>query len=95
MTQTSFFCATITQHFFSIVNIELEKISLRFIGNRLSLNVKKTKHTLFQKKSVKKNIPLKPPDLKIANNSIKEHFFDIKNSSFKPGKENFKKNLIN
>ena len=41
-----------------------------FIANRLSLNVKKTKCTLFHKKSVRDNIPLKLPDLKIANNSI-------------------------
>ena len=41
-----------------------------FIANRLSLNVKKTKCTLFHKKSVRDNIPLKLPDLKIGNNSI-------------------------
>ena len=34
------------------------------------LNVEKTKYTLFHKKSVRDNIPLKLPDLKIANNSI-------------------------
>ena len=52
------------------VNRDLEKISLWFIANRLSLNVKKTKYTLFHKKSVRDNIPLKLPDLKIANNFI-------------------------
>ena len=55
---------------FATVNHELEKISLWFIANRLLLNVKKTKYTLFHKKSVRYNIPLKLPDLKIANNSI-------------------------
>ena len=42
-----------------------------FIANRLSLNGKKTKYTLFHKKSVRDNIPLKLPDLKTVNNSIK------------------------
>ena len=54
---------------FATVNHELEKISLWFIANRLSLNVKKTKYTLFHKKLVRDNIPLKLTDLKIANNS--------------------------
>ena len=55
---------------FATVNHVLEKISLWFIANRLSLNGKKTKYTLFHKKSVRNNIPLKRPDLEIANNSI-------------------------
>ena len=55
---------------FATVNHELEKISLWFIANRLSLNVEKTKYILFHKKSVRDNIPLKLPDLKIASNSI-------------------------
>ena len=41
-----------------------------YIANRLSLNVKKTKYTLFHEKSVIDNIPLELPDLKIANNAI-------------------------
>ena len=56
---------------FATANHELEKISLWFIANRLSLNIKKTKYTLFHRKSVRDNIPLKLPDLKIANNSNK------------------------
>ena len=48
---------------FGILNYELEKISLWLIVNTLSLNVKKGKYTLFHKKSVRDNIPLKLPDL--------------------------------
>ena len=48
---------------FGILNYELEKISLWLIINTLSLNVKKDKYTLFHKKSVRDNIPLKLPDL--------------------------------
>ena len=65
-----FFSSSNIKTLFATVNHELEKISLWFIANRLSLNVKKTKYTLFHKKSVRDNIPLKLPDLKIANNSI-------------------------
>ena len=60
---------------FATVNHELEKISLWFIANRLSLNVEKTKYTLFHKKSVRDNIPLKLPDLKIGNNSIERTIY--------------------
>ena len=48
---------------FGILNYEAEKISLWLIVNTLSLNVKKGKYTLFHKKSVRDNIPLKLPDL--------------------------------
>ena len=48
---------------FGILNYEVEKISLWLIVNTLSLNVKKGKYTLFHKKSVRDNIPLKLPDL--------------------------------
>ena len=48
---------------FGILNYELEKISLWLIVNTSSLNVKKGKYTLFHKKSVRDNIPLKLPDL--------------------------------
>ena len=65
-----FFSNSNIKTLFATVNHELEKISLWFIANRLSLNVEKTKYTLFHKKSVRDNIPLKLPDLKIANNSI-------------------------
>ena len=45
-----FFSSSNIKTFFAIVNHELEKISLWFIANRLSLNVEKTKYTLFHKK---------------------------------------------
>ena len=65
-----FFSNSNIKTLFATVNHELEKISLWFIANRLSLNGKKTKYTLFHKKSVRNKIPLKRPDLEIANNSI-------------------------
>ena len=52
------------------VNNELYKIGEWFKANRLSLNIKKTKYTLFHKNSVKDNIPLKLPELKIADRAI-------------------------
>ena len=39
-------------------------------ANKLSLNNKKTKYTLFHKNSIKDDLPLKLRDLKIANNQI-------------------------
>ena len=58
-------------HFFSKVNEELEKIGDWFKANKLSLNnKKKTKYMLFHKNSIKDDLPLKAPDLKIANNQI-------------------------
>ena len=55
---------------FLTVNNELHKIGEWFKANRLSLNIKKTKYTFFHKNSVKDNIPLKLPELKIANRAI-------------------------
>ena len=55
---------------FLTVNNELHKIGEWFKANRLSLNIKKTRYTFFQKNSVKDNIPLKLPELKIANRAI-------------------------
>ena len=55
---------------FAKVNEELEKIGDWFKANKLSLNNKKTKYTLFYKNSIKDDLPLKLPDLKIANNEI-------------------------
>ena len=51
---------------FLTVNNELHKIGEWFKANRLSLNIKKNKYTFFHKNSVKDNIPLKLPELKIA-----------------------------
>ena len=52
------------------VNNELDKIGEWFKTNKLSLNVKKTKYTFFHKNSIKDDIPLKLPALKIANREI-------------------------
>ena len=71
MTPTSFPSSNI-KTFFATANYKLEKISLWFIANRLSLNVRKTKYTLFYKKSVRDNIPLKLPDLKWLTTLLKE-----------------------
>ena len=49
---------------------ELHKIGEWFKANRLLLNIKKTKYTFFHKDSVKDNIHLKLPELKIANRAI-------------------------
>ena len=57
---------------FLTVNNELHKIGEWFKANRLSLNIKKTKYTFFHKNSVKDNIPLKLPELKIANRGIEK-----------------------
>ena len=55
---------------FKIFNEELKKIGDWFKANKLSLNNRKTKYTLFHKKSSKDNLPLKLPALKIADNNI-------------------------
>ena len=55
---------------FLTVNNELHKIGEWCKANRLSLNIKETKYTFFHKNSVKNNIPLKLPELKIANRAI-------------------------
>ena len=55
---------------FYTVNSELEKISQWFKANKLSINIKKTKFTLFHKNSFKDDIPVKPPALMIGSNNI-------------------------
>ena len=54
------------------LNNELHKIGKWLKANRLSLNIKKNKYTFFNKNSVKDNIPLKLPELKIANRRIEK-----------------------
>ena len=49
-----FFSNSNIKTLFATVYHELEKISLWFIANRLSLNIKKTKYTLFYKKISKR-----------------------------------------
>ena len=48
----------------------MEKISQWFKANKLSINIKETKFTLFHKNSFKDEIPLKLPVLMIGNNNI-------------------------
>ena len=48
---------------FSVMNEELEKFNIWFKANKLSLNVDKTKFTLFYKGSQSENLPLKLPVL--------------------------------
>ena len=55
---------------FKIFNKELKKIGDWFKANKLFLNNRKTKYTLFHKKSFKDNLPLKLPALKIADKNI-------------------------
>ena len=55
---------------FKIFNEELNKIGDWFKENKLSLNNRKTKYTIFHKTSSKDNVPLKLPALKIARNII-------------------------
>jgi hypothetical protein len=54
------------------MNFELNKISDWFTANKLSLNVKKTKYTLFYKKLQEVNLPLKLPDLFLNYKEIKQ-----------------------
>ena len=56
---------------FSIVNMELKKISEWFKAYKLSLSIKKTDYTLFHKNSAKYDLPLKMPGLKIVNSVLK------------------------
>ena len=51
--------------------MELEKIREWFKANKLSLNTKKTKYTLFHKNSTKYDLPLKMPDIKFVNSVLK------------------------
>ena len=55
---------------FYTVNSELEKISQWFKANKLSINIKKTKFTLFHKNSSKDDIPVKVPALMVCSNNI-------------------------
>ena len=55
---------------FQDMNTELKAVNDWFNANKLSLNVDKTKYTLFHKKSQTDNLPLKLPDLIINNKKI-------------------------
>ena len=57
---------------FAEMNEELHKFNMWFKANKLSLNGKKTKFTLFHKVSQSEIIPLKLPTLSINNTKIKQ-----------------------
>ena len=56
---------------FQIVNAELKNLETWFNGNKLSLNLTKTKYAFFHPKSYSDDIPLRLPALKINNSIIK------------------------
>ena len=56
---------------FNIVNNEPIKINDWLKANKLSLNANKTKYTFFHKLSIRDNIPLKLPILKVNDSPIK------------------------
>ena len=65
-----FFTLKDIRYLFQIVNEELENINQWFASNKLSLNIKETKYSFFQKPSQKENISLLLPKLKINNYEI-------------------------
>ena len=69
---TNLFCSdSDIRAVFEIANQELGQISDLFLSNKLSLNVEKTKYTLFRKHTDQENIPSKLPLLQL-NDSIIE-----------------------
>ena len=54
---------------FYTVNSELEKISQWFKADKLSINIKKTKFTLFHKNPYNDDIPAKIPALMVGSNN--------------------------
>ena len=62
---------------FTKMNEELQKFNIWFKANKLSLNVDKTKFTLFHKASQSENLPLKLPDL-FMNNTLIERRDSLK-----------------
>ena len=57
---------------FETVNCELKTLSQWFRANKLFLNIKKTKYTLFHKYFIRDKIPLKLPTLEIGNKVIEK-----------------------
>ena len=62
---------------FKVMNEELEKYNSWFQANKLSLNVNKTKFTLFHKSTSSDNLPLRLPEL-IINNTVIERRGSLK-----------------
>ena len=59
------------KHLFNVMNQELAHIQLWFNVNKLSLNITKTKYSLFYSFAYNDCIPLLLPKLKICNLNIK------------------------
>ena len=57
-------------YLFETANLLLEKIHQLFISNKLSLNVSKTKYSIFHKPSKREGSPLLLPKLNINNSEI-------------------------
>ena len=57
-------------YLFETANFQLERINQWFISNKLSLNVSKTKCSLFHKLNKRDDIPLLLPKLNINNSEI-------------------------
>ena len=65
-----FYSSNSVTDLYTVVNRELKEISEWFKSNKLSLNVKKTKYTLFCSPQVKRKLPKVMPNLHIENNEI-------------------------
>lgn len=65
-----FFTGNDIKHIFQTMNDQLSQIKDWFAANKLSLNVDKTKYTLFCSKSDEENLPLKLPELHIGGTAI-------------------------
>ena len=65
-----FYAERDTKKLFQTVNNELQKISLWFISNKLSINLTKAKYSFFHKPSKTDDIPLALPKVYIDNNKI-------------------------
>ena len=57
-------------YLFETANLQLERINLWFMSNKLSLNVSKTKYLFFHKPSKRMDISLLLPKLNINNSEI-------------------------
>ena len=60
----------IQTYFLNTVNRQLQNINERFFSNKLSLNIKKTKFSIFHKASKRDDLPLVLPKLFINNQPI-------------------------
>ena len=70
-----FYTHTNIQKLFSTVNEKLASINQWITSNKLSLDAKKTKYSLFHKPSEKDDIPLMPPKSTISSHVIERQKF--------------------